>query len=289
MPCEPAFRITCRGTRGSIPSPGPATARYGGNTSCVEVVTPGGRLILDGGTGIRPLGRDLVARGEPVDALLLLTHFHWDHVQGIPFFEPLYQTSTRLRIVSARQAPLEPSRLFATLTERSFFPAPAEAIAARIEFGCIDEPLELPGGVEVAAFPVRHGSGAVGYRIRCGGAAVAYLPDDELSGGKYDVGPGWRDRLIEFLGGADMLLHDATYTDAEYPRCSGWGHSTVTQTIELAKEAGLRRLLLFHHAPERSDAALDAIVAGAREELAAAGSTLQVEAAAEGVELAIDG
>lgn len=287
---EPVLRIVCWGTRGSIPSPGPDTVRYGGNTPCVQVSTPGGTLILDGGTGIRRLGRALLSTADAgVDATLLLTHFHWDHVQGIPFFEPLYDAATRLRILSPRRASPDAARLFERLTEYAFFPAPREAIAAGLEFGAVDEPTELAGGVRLTTFPVRHASGAVGYRVRCGEATLCYLPDNELVGGAYDVSTDWRARLVELLGDADLLLHDATYTDSEYEAHAGWGHSTASQAVELAEEAGVRRLLLFHHAPERTDDEMDRIVSDIRSRLASRGSPLLVDAAAEGDLLAVDG
>jgi phosphoribosyl 1,2-cyclic phosphodiesterase len=286
-----ALRATCWGTRGSIPSPGRATARFGGNTSCLEVRTADGRcFIFDAGTGIRVLGRRLDALDEPTDVDLFLTHFHWDHIQGVPFFAPLYRPETRIRIHGPRQGETDIETLFRGQMGPVYFPVPYEALSASLEFIHLDDAPWIDGDVEVSAIRVRHPARTYGYRIRSGRAAVAYVPDNELVGGSYEVGgDAWYRELVEFLGGVDTLFHDAMYTDQEYPAVEGWGHSTFNQAVRLAEDAGVRRLYVFHHAPERADAELVTLTDQLRDALARRGSRLELGIAAEGEKLLVQG
>lgn len=277
------------GARGSIASPGPATAGYGGNTSCLEVRAGGRTLIFDAGTGIRPLGERLAASTEPLDADLFLSHFHWDHIQGLPFFTPLYDPRTRLRIHAPARDGSAVREILAGQMSRPYFPVPWEAIEAELEFLPVTETPWRSDGVEVAAIPVRHPGRTMGYRLRAGEATIAFVPDSELIGGSYPDGGSPYDALVAFLHGVDLLIHDAMYTDAEYPAREGWGHSTFGQAIRLAEEAGVRRLAFFHHAPDRSDDELDTIHALLREELGARGSRLETLVAREGEELVVRG
>lgn len=284
----PALRATCWGTRGSIPSPGPATVRYGGNTSCLEVRTArDGCFIFDAGTGIRVLGRRLAGGPAPVRAELFLSHFHWDHIQGVPFFAPLYDPRTSLRIHGASQNGVDIQTLFARQMTPTYFPIPYEALAATLEYVSLEDGAWLQDEVEVAAMRMRHPGNTYGFRIRAGGGAIAYIPDNELVGASYAVGEEWYGELVEFLRGVDLLFHDAMFTDAEYPQREGWGHSTFRQTIRLAEAAGVRRLFFFHHAPERTDAELDAVLEELRDELARRASPLELAIAAEGEELLV--
>jgi len=287
---SPRLRCTCWGTRGSIPSPGPSTAYYGGNTSCLEVRTADDRcLIFDAGTGIRELGKRLAATGRAVRAELFLSHFHWDHIQGLPFFAPLYDANTWIRIHGARQDGIDVQSLLKGLMTPIYFPVPYEALSAAIEFSHIDgEPWEHEG-VRVSSIRVRHPGHTYGFRVNSGAASLAYVPDNELVGGRYPIDDGGYDRLVEFLAGADLLFHDAMFTDAEYPRRVGWGHSTFRQAIELAEAAGVRRLAFFHHAPERTDDELGRILSELRDDIARRGSSLELAVAREGEEIVIGG
>ena len=277
------------GTRGSVPTPGRTTAGHGGNTSCLEVCAADGRcFVFDAGSGIRRLGEHLVAGNGGVRAELFLTHFHWDHIQGLPFFAPLYDAASELRIHGAPQNGVSIADLIAAQMQPVYFPVPFDAVAARLEFRHLDAEPMVFGDVRVTAFRVRHPSDTYGYRIEQDGVAVAYVPDNELSGGTYDVAPDWRDRLVEFVAGADVLYHDAMYTAEEYARREGWGHSTFEQAVSLAEEAGVRRLQLFHHAPEREDADLERIVERLRNSAARRGSRIEIDAAVEGVEHVIE-
>ncbi|MFM9014720.1 MAG: MBL fold metallo-hydrolase [Gemmatimonadota bacterium] len=288
-----SLRLTFWGTRGSIPSPGPHTARYGGNTPCVEVRTGDGHLlILDAGTGIRALGRSLVeqAEGASIEADLFLTHAHWDHIQGIPFFAPLFGRGNRLRIWGSAALERSVDQVVRDQMSPVVFPVSFEALAATIEFRSIVEgtPM-LRSGYEVAAFGLHHPGGALGYRFtdHAGDAgSLVYIPDNELAPHPgYGSSPMWRDRLTSFVRGASVLIHDAMYTPEEYTPCAGWGHSTHREAVTLALAADVRTLVLFHHDPQRTDDALDRCVAECRELVRRAGASLEVIAAAEGLSL----
>lgn len=283
----PALRVTCWGTRGSIPSPGPETVRFGGNTSCVEVRTGDGRrYVLDAGSGIRALGRRMMAEGGPVDADLFVTHYHWDHIQGFPHWSPLYSGDTRVRVHGPRVGDVSAAAAFEGQMSGVYFPVPIHVFPAAIEYADVAEGEPwTDGAVEVSAFAVRHTGAAYAYRVRARGATLVYAPDNELGG----ADPAWYAAFADFVRGADLLLHDAMYTDAEYERFRGWGHSTFGQAVRLAEEAGVRRLLFFHHAPSRADAELEAIAASCGARVEARGTALAVGIATEGEEIAIAG
>lgn len=281
------------GTRGSIPSPGRASVRYGGNTPCVEIRTAaGGLVILDAGTGIRGLGRSLVAeaRGAPVEGDIFLTHAHWDHVQGLPFFEPLYEAGNRFRIWSE---PTLAPRVSGVLREQmsgTAFPVGFERLDAAVELR------ELRGfhagpGYHVDALLVRHPGGAAGFRVRgCGaeGRCLVYMSDNELGAAAGDAAAARaRELAVGFARGAAVLVHDATYTAAECERHRGWGHSHWKEAVDLAVEAGVERLVLFHHSPDRDDDEIDGMLEACRRTLVQSGRDLRVEAAAEGAVLEV--
>jgi phosphoribosyl 1,2-cyclic phosphodiesterase len=279
--------ITFWGARGTIATPGPQTARYGGNTACVELTDGSGNLvILDAGTGIRSLGRELLARNGSggVRADILLSHAHWDHIQGLPYFAPLFMKGNLLKVWGPKQGDVAMETILRQMMHPAVFPVPLDALAATLEVEHVveQEPIPTPG-FTVRAMRVRHPAVTMGYRLeRPGGPSVVYVTDDELGpGGEYEVPKDWRKRFVAFCGGADLLIHDATYTPEEYPAHVGWGHSTWLEAIELANEAGARRLALFHHEPEHADAQMDEIVHRAQEAAARTGR-LEVFAATEG-------
>jgi len=279
----PALRVTCWGTRGSIPAPGPDTVRFGGNTSCVEMNTASGcRLIFDAGTGIRALSSSIAEEGSPLDAHLFVTHYHWDHIQGFPFLSQIYQPATRLRVHGPRQGDVSVDQALSGQMSPLYFPVPLEAMAAEVHFASADGQPWHGDGVSVEAFRVQHPGVTFGYRVSAGGATAVYVPDNEL-GDAPD--PAWYRDMVAFVRGADLLLHDAMLTDAEYETRHGWGHSTFSQAVRLAEEGGVKRLALFHHSPDRSDAELDAIAGKLRRGLAARDSALVVDVADEGADI----
>src|SRR5574338_1104519 len=290
-----SFRLRFWGTRGSIPSPGPTTVRYGGNTPSVEVRTPNGSLVvLDAGTGIRELGRALIERanGAPITGDIFLTHAHWDHIQGIPFFAPAFQRGNRFTIWGAKSLAASIRRVVRDQMSPVVFPVAFEELAATFDFRELMEERHSSDGFDVQAFSVRHPGGALGYRFgpRPGhdaedGAAFVYISDNELRAG--DASPAndrWRARLVEFIHGARVLIHDATYTEEEYEAHRGWGHSTYGDAVALALESGVETLVLFHHSPDRTDDELDLRLAECRAAVGRSGRTLRIIAAAEGME-----
>ena len=284
------YRVRFWGTRGSIPTPGPQTARYGGNTACVSLSGPDGRLvILDAGSGLRPLGHELmVHRNGPITADILISHTHWDHIQGLPFFKPLSAPGNTFCILGAAQEGVALEEILRRQMDPMVFPVPLRALAAAIQVREITEgEVSLPG-LTVCAFRLRHPGTTLGFRLapEDEGRDFAYLTDNELGEeARYPVGPDWRRRLVEFLGGTDTLIHDAMYAEQIVQARCGWGHSTPRQAVTLAAEAGCRRLILFHHEPEHDDEALDRLLEDTRAHAARAAPGLQVEAATEGMEL----
>jgi phosphoribosyl 1,2-cyclic phosphodiesterase len=282
------------GTRGSIPSPGLATARYGGNTPCVELRTAEGWLvILDAGTGIRDLGRSLMERanGHGVEGDIFLTHAHWDHIQGIPFFAPLFHRGNHFTIWGSRSLQTSIDRVVRDQMSPVVFPVSFEELQARIDFQELAEERRAGSGYEVAAMAVRHPGGALAYRFTESngqGGGLVYVSDNELSAAaRYDTPGEWRSRFVEFVRGAGVLVHDTMYRADEYRNFIGWGHSTYEDAVELALEASVERLVLFHHHPERTDDEVDRCVAACRELVQARGARLEVVAAAEGMTLIV--
>lgn len=290
-----SLRIQFWGTRGSIPTPGPQTVRYGGNTPCVEVRTSDGWLIiLDAGTGLRELGRSLIQRanGAPIEGDIFVTHAHWDHIQGIPFFGPIFQRGNHFTIWGSKAMETSIDRVVRDQMSPVVFPVTFEQLDALVDFRELAENDECAGtGYTVRAMQVRHPGGALGYRFteRNGtGSALVYISDNELSSeAKYESPKGWRKQLVDFMKSAKVLVHDSMYTVEEYDHHRGWGHSTHQDAVELALEAGVEKLVLFHHKPERSDDEVDQRLEVCRSLVKSRGGRLEVVAAAEGMSLTI--
>jgi len=279
--------VRCWGTRGSIPSPGPETVRHGGNTTCLEVCGADLRIIFDAGSGIRPLGLDLVERG-PNAVHIFLTHFHWDHIQGFPFFQPLYDAEDSIKVVGPKQKDIDVQNLFAGQMGPIYFPVPFSVVAAAMEFEHLNEGSYEVGDFTLDVMRVRHPSYVIGYRIKVGGHVICFIPDNEIDGDMYEVDPGFESRIVDFVGDADLLIHDSMYTEAEYPNRVGWGHSTFEQSLRLAMDGGVKKLLFTHHDPMRTDYELDAIVAKMREDARRGSGSLEVAAAMEGVDYKLE-
>jgi len=289
-----SLRLQFWGTRGSIPTPGRNTVRYGGNTPCVEVRTSEGWLIiLDAGTGIRELGRSLISRanGAPIAGDIFLTHAHWDHIQGIPFFGPIFQRGNHFTIWGAKALQTDIGRVVRDQMSPVVFPVAFEELDATIDFREIAEERRAGNGYEVRAYQVRHPGGALGYRFTERGnseRALVYISDNELGpGAKYDTRPAWREGLVEFVRGAQVLVHDTMYTADEYDHFRGWGHSTYDEAVELALDAAVGQLVMYHHKPERADDEVDRRVEECRAFVARRGGKLEIVAAAEGMTLLV--
>jgi phosphoribosyl 1,2-cyclic phosphodiesterase len=284
-----SHHVTFWGVRGSIPTPGPGTARYGGNTPCLSISNdPGGLVILDAGSGLRTLGHELMlARPDhPVRAHLLLTHTHWDHIQGLPFFKPLSSAGTELTIYGAAQEGVPLEDILGRQMDPMVFPVPLKALAARIAVSEIEAGAVAIEGFQVRALRLRHPGTTLGYVLEParGGRKLAYITDNELGpGGSYPVAGDWRESLVRELAGVDVLVHDAMYSEQMIRARAGWGHSTPRQAVDLAAAAGCRSLLLFHFEPEHDDDAMDRIVAETRVYAGQVAPGLLVDAATEGL------
>jgi len=284
--------LTFWGTRGSIPTPGPHTARYGGNTACISLTGSDGRLvILDAGSGLRPLGHDLMQdRKGTLRADILLSHTHWDHIQGLPFFKPLSAGGNSFCVYGAAQEGVSLREILKRQMDPMVFPVPLSALAASLQVTEITEGEFVLSAFRVSAFRLRHPGTTLGYRLapEDGGRDVAYVTDNELGpGGNYPVGTNWRARLVSFLAETDTLIHDAMYADQIIQARRGWGHSTPNQAVDLAVEAKCRRLILFHHEPEHGDDAIDRLLDETRAYAQGVAPGLVVDAAAEGMELSL--
>jgi phosphoribosyl 1,2-cyclic phosphodiesterase len=253
--------------------------RYGGNTSCVEVRSGREIIILDGGTGLRALGRALLTefKDQPLNLTMLLTHMHWDHIQGLPFFAPIYHPHCRLRILSCEGARKGLSNVLTSQMESTYFPVPFEKLPSNIEIQEVKDFNFDIGPVCVHAQRVNHPGICVGYRLSSPDGSVAFFPDAEPRK------PGDDRETIEFLHGADVLILDSQYDAAEYQRHIGWGHGCVDDSVALALKAGVKHLCLFHHDPDHDDKRIDAFAKHARQLVAKQGAKLKVDAAREGM------
>jgi phosphoribosyl 1,2-cyclic phosphodiesterase len=275
------MRVRLWGTRGSLASPGPDTVRYGGNTACVEVRTEGALLVLDAGTGIRPLGVSLREHRGRID--LLLTHLHLDHLQGIGFFEPVFRPDAEVHIWGPPSTTQSLGERLSRYLSPPLFPVRLRDLGSGVELHDVPHRPFVIGDVTVRGEAVIHPGPTVGYRIENGAASVAYLPDHEpaLGAPSFPMGATWTSghALAE---GVDVLVHDAQYTPDEYASRIGWGHSSIEHTWAFAAQAGVGRLVTFHHDPGHSDEQLDGIVT----ELQARDGP-EVIGGTEGLELAV--
>ena len=268
------------GTRGSIPAPGAQTLEFGGNTTCVEVVLANGRrVVIDGGTGLRLLGQHLMENHIPCHFNLLLTHGHWDHLLGIPFFEPIYLESTKVIVDGWPPAFQAMTRVFDSHMGDGFFPVAFDHLKADIDYlnTVASGTLDLDG-VLIDSIHLNHPQGGLAFRFREGKHTMVFITDNELGAARGKRIP----EFVEFVRGCDLLIHDAQYLPEEISERRGWGHSTYNEVVALAKEAEVHNLLLTHHDPSRSDGDVEKIVAMSREMMSGHGKPRYVDAAREG-------
>ena len=301
---SPPARIKFWGTRGSIAVPGPDTLRYGGNTTCVELRADGEIIVLDAGSGIRPLGVALQKefRTQPIKLSLLITHAHWDHIKGFPFLKPAYDPKNEIRIFGFDGAGATFREIMTEPMRAPFFPITMRELSASMDIHKLTEMKFSLGKVDVHAVLVNHPGVCAGYRIFTSGCSVAFLPDHEpyeffLHAAKADqlspeqtkkIAAEQQMGLLQFLRGSDILILDAQYTDQEYQRHIGWGHGSISSAVSLALDAGVRTLLLFHHDPGHDDNGVDTMLKSARELAAKSGKPLEVTGAQEGSEILLE-
>jgi phosphoribosyl 1,2-cyclic phosphodiesterase len=276
------------GTRGSIPKPGPTTIRYGGNTLCQEISTARGTLvIIDGGTGLHGLGLKLLSnRGGGLTGHILISHTHWDHIQGVPFFAPLFIPGNKWDIYGPKGLNQSLRETLAGQMQHTYFPITPDEFGASIRYHDLLEGTFEIEDIKVTTQYLNHPALTLGYKLEADGATIVYCCDHEPF--SRDVADGRREvfgpdqQHADFIKGADLLIHDAQYTAAEYPSKVGWGHSSAEFVVKLARLANVRHVVLTHHDPLRSDEALDRMIERARDELKGSQSMLLVSAAMEG-------
>ena len=282
------------GTRGSIATPGPNTARYGGNTPCVEVRSARGTLvILDCGTGIHPLGQALMSSGaKRVRGHILISHTHWDHIQGFPFFAPLFVPGTEWDIYGPKGLGQSLRETLTGQMEHSYFPVSPDQFNATVRYHDLLEGSLDVEDIKISTRYLNHPALTLGYRLEADGATVAYCCDHEPFSRTLATGPealvGQDLRHVEFVQGADLLIHDAQFTGAEYDEKAGWGHSPVDYVAKLGRQAHVKKIALIHHDPMRDDDALDRVVENARAGLQKTGLRPEIFAAADGQVVTIE-
>lgn len=284
------------GTRGSIPTPGPRTRRYGGNTSCVEVRVDDTLLVFDAGTGLRELGVHLLrTRPKDLTVHLFLSHPHWDHIQGFPFFGPAYVDSTTLYVYGPKGDDKN-YQLLSGQMSNAYFPVRFSDLGANIVSRSFAGTSVKAGDVKVSCFGQKHPGGSVGFRLEHGDKSVVFATDSELDQVLVDPAGAKKapdtlrelpNELVEAVSGADLLIADAQYTDQEYATKVGWGHPRATTVVDFAVQAQVRQLALTHHDPMHSDRDVDLMVLECQERAESHGAELEVFGAREGVTLKI--
>lgn len=304
------------GVRGSIPTPGPKTIKYGGNTSCIEIAFPNEEIfVLDAGTGIRELGEYLVKLINPSKINIFISHFHWDHIQGLPFFVPLRNPEINLVIYGCEEPDSQIKNILSNQMDSTYFPIELTDLAAQISFKSLEQGKYLIGGVEVETKYINHPGYALAYKFSYEDKKIVFISDNEpfLDEKNISIDSGTSpvnktesinellpeeiekmfnqfsesktEKLIEYISDADFFIHDAQYTPQEYIERKKWGHSPYTYPIDLAIKAKVKKLLLYHHDPQHDDDFMDKIKIKAREYAQLRkGESLEIYIAREGDE-----
>lgn len=291
------MQIRFWGTRGSIAKPGPDTLRYGGNTSCLELQANDGTLVvIDCGTGVHGLGQRLVESGEPVHGHLLIGHTHWDHIQGFPFFAPLFVPRSRWSVYAPGGGERKLQAALAGQMSYEYSPINLDALNAEVAYHDLTEGVFELGSIRITTQYLNHPALTLGFRFEADGATAIYACDHEPhSLHPLDAPPGAEPihhedrRHVRFLEEADLVIHDAQYTLADFPEKAGWGHTPIERAVDYAVLARARHLVFTHHDPVRRDDAVDRLQASARERAAAAAFSPRVDAASEGMVIDVEG
>ena len=265
-------------------APGPGTIRFGGNTSCVEIQIGGELIICDAGTGIRPLGESLVRRmkGRPIEATILLSHLHWDHYIGLPFFRPLYNGKNRFVVAGPRVAEMDFGPALSCAMRPPYFPVPLAVLPSRLRFKTVSARPFKMGTVRIVPIELNHPGGAMGWRFYFPNRrSVVHVTDNEPSS------QNKMKRLVKWMQGTDVLIHDAQYTPSTYLQRMGWGHSPFTYPITLAAEAGIPRVVFFHFDPADNDKRLSDIQRQARAWAREQGINIKCDLAREGASIVL--
>ena len=295
------MRMKFWGTRGSISTPGKETVRYGGNTPCIELRLSNNELIiLDAGTGIRNLGEKLIESGESIKAHILISHPHWDHTQGFPFFKPAFISGNEFTIIGGETDKVSLQKMISDQMNKIYFPVQLNELKANLKFRKIQEECFDVFDAKVQSIFLNHPSFAIGYRITHNGKTLVYISDNEpfdrrvaeairnveaVIMEKYSVERGDpNQRIFDFVRNADVLIHDATYTPEEYVNRVGWGHSHYLFTLKVAAEGNVKQLVLFHHDPAHNDDKVDDILRKCHNEIRIRHYEFNCLAAIEGME-----
>jgi phosphoribosyl 1,2-cyclic phosphodiesterase len=278
------MKIKVWGCRGTLPTPGTNTIKYGGNTTCIEIRNQDNYpTIVDAGSGIRFLGKELLKEKNLEEMCLVLTHSHWDHLMGFPFFMPAYFSRFKINVCGVASAKNYMCQSLARQLEAPYFPVNFEDLKARFSFGCSCPGCAQCTKISMEPISLSHPNGGFGYKFHENGKTFVFLTDNEL-GFQHPEGK-LPYEYVDFAKDADLLFHDAQYTDEEYEKTRGWGHSTYKQALKLALDAKVKKFGIFHHDPDRTDEQLDQIVENLQQTVREKGANLEVFAVTEGMEI----